>query len=147
MAGLLGVALFITIWVAVSLILSFVGGWRALSREYRAPHTVPERGWVERRALFSGRARYKNILRLTASDTGIYLSVAFPFRIGHPPLFFPWEDLFAMTGASAPTGYTEVRFGRVASPRMLVSDAALMRLDECAPRPWLNGRLNGRPDG
>ena len=135
-AGLLGLALFITIWVAVSLILAFVGGWRSLAREYRAPHPVPDSEWTERRALFSGRARYKNVLRLSANNAGIYLSVAFPFRIGHPPLFFPWEDVFAMPRASAPMGYTEVRFRRVASPRMLVSDATLRRLDECAPRPW-----------
>ena len=131
-----GLALFITIWVAVSLILSFVGGWRSLAREYRAPHTVPDSGWIERRALLSGRARYKNALRLRADDAGIYLSVAFPFRVGHPPLFFPWEDLFALPGASAPMGYAELRFRRVTSPRMLVSEATLRRLDESAPRPW-----------
>jgi len=140
---MLGIALFAAIWMAVSLILSFVGGWRALAREYRAPHTVPAGGWVERRAVFSGRARYKNALRLRADGTGIYLSAAFPFRIGHPPLFFPWQDLFVMPGASAPKGYTELRFSRVASPRLLVSDATLRRLDESAPRPWLNGRTGG----
>lgn len=135
-AGILGLALFITIWVAVSLILSFVGGWRALAREYRALQPVADGAWVERRGLLSGSARYKNVLRLGANDEGVSLSVALPFRIGHPPLFFPWADLFAMPGASAPGGYTEIRFRRVTSPRLLVSDATLRRLDETAPLPW-----------
>ncbi|MGI9627569.1 MAG: hypothetical protein ACR2QM_12085 [Longimicrobiales bacterium] len=135
-AVVLGAALFITIWIAVSLILSFVGGWRALAREYRAPHPVPDGAWVERRVLFSGSARYKNVLRLRANDAGIFISVAPMFRIGHPPLFLPWEDLFTMPSGSAPAGYTEIRFRRVSSPRMLVSDSTLQRLDESAPRPW-----------
>ena len=135
-AALLGFALFITIWLMVSLILSSVGGWRSLAREYRAPEPLPDAGWVERHVLLSGHARYRNVLRLRANKAGIHLSVAFPFRIGHPPLFFPWEDLFVVPSASAPSGYTELRFRRVASPRMLVSDATLGRLDESAPRAW-----------
>lgn len=136
LAGVLGLLLFVTIWLAVSLVLSFVGGWRVLAREYRAPHAVPETGWIERRVLFSGQARYRNVLRLTADKSGVYLAVAFPFRIGHPPLFIPWEDLFAMPAGAAPVGSTELRFRKVVSPRMLVSDETLRRLDESAPRPW-----------
>lgn len=132
----LGVVLFVIIWVCVSLLLAFAGGWRALARAYPAPHAPPDGGWVEREALLSGRARYKNVLRLCASDEGVFLSVAPPFRIGHPPLLVPWEDLFPLASASPAMGYTELRFGRVASPRILVPDATLVRLDESAPRPW-----------
>ncbi|MDJ0868184.1 MAG: hypothetical protein QNK03_18905 [Myxococcota bacterium] len=132
----LGVALFVAIWLGVSLLTSLLSGWRALARAYRAMRPVPAGGWVERRALLSGRARYKNVLRLTATGDGLFLSVAWPFRLGHPPLFVPWSDLFSLPGASPALGYTELRFRRVASPRILVPDAAMQRLDEAAPGAW-----------
>ncbi len=140
LAGLLGLTLFVVIWVSVCLVLSFAGGWRSLARAYRAPVAAPvaapKGAWVERRAVFSGAARYKNVLRLRADEAGVYLSVVALFRIGHPPLFVPWEDLFATPAASAPPGYTEVRFRKVTGPRLLVSKEALETLDATAPRPW-----------
>jgi hypothetical protein len=130
------IGLFVAIWLAVSFLLSRVGGWKALSQVYRSQRAVPTGGWVERRVLLSGRARYKNVLRLTADTEGLYLSVAFPFRLGHPPLFVPWGDLMLLPGLPGPSGYTELRFRRVLSPRILVPDASIERLGERAPGPW-----------
>lgn len=42
------------------------------------------------------RARYRHILAIGDSDEGLYLSVFFLFRFGHPPLFIPWADVTAV---------------------------------------------------
>jgi hypothetical protein len=36
---------------------------------------------------------YGNCLIVGLNPDGIYLSVFFLFRIGHPPLFIPWPDV------------------------------------------------------
>jgi hypothetical protein len=30
---------------------------------------------------------------MTAADDALYLSVLFPFRLGHPPLCIPWKEI------------------------------------------------------
>ncbi|MGA3160229.1 MAG: hypothetical protein ABSC77_03355 [Terracidiphilus sp.] len=36
---------------------------------------------------------YSGIIRMTAASDALYLSVFFPFRIGHPPLCIPWKEI------------------------------------------------------
>jgi hypothetical protein len=36
---------------------------------------------------------YSSVIRLVAADDALYLSVLFPFRIGHPPLCIPWTEI------------------------------------------------------
>ena len=39
------------------------------------------------------RANYGNIIRLTAAEDALYLSILFFFRVGHPPLRIPWNEI------------------------------------------------------
>ena len=36
---------------------------------------------------------YKHCLTVGADPTGLFLSVLFFYRVGHPPLFLPWSEL------------------------------------------------------
>jgi hypothetical protein len=36
---------------------------------------------------------YTNIIQIFAEADALYLSVFFPFRIGHPPLCIPWKEI------------------------------------------------------
>jgi len=38
-------------------------------------------------------SRYSSVIRLTAASDALYASVLFPFRIGHPPLRIPWDEI------------------------------------------------------
>jgi hypothetical protein len=38
-------------------------------------------------------ANYNNCVTIGANFQGIHLSVLFLFRVGHPPIFIPWEDV------------------------------------------------------
>jgi hypothetical protein len=74
-----------------------VSGWFALSRRFRKqsePYgetrsagpwfsTVYTRFWIH----------YSGVIRFTAGEDALYLSVLFPFRIGHPPLQIPWNEI------------------------------------------------------
>ena len=84
---------FILLWVGVILLLSWLSGWNALGKHYR--EVTPFEG--ERLQMVSGRLRngvnYRAVLTMGANSEGISLTVFFPFRIGHPPLFIPWSEI------------------------------------------------------
>jgi hypothetical protein len=73
-------------------LLSAVGGWGRIARAY--PGRPPTAG---RRLAFQsgmvGPVSYRNVLTVVAADEGLHVSVAWPFRVGHPDLFLPWSAL------------------------------------------------------
>jgi hypothetical protein len=74
-----------------------MSGWFTLSRRFRKQiepcgetrtagpffYSVCIRFWLS----------YNQVIRITASEDALYLSVLFPFRIGHPPLCIPWKEI------------------------------------------------------
>jgi hypothetical protein len=80
-----------------SFLSSVISGWHKLSRRFRAqsepygdaksvgpfPYTVYTRYW----------SHYSSIIRMTAAEDALYLSVLFFLRIGHPPLCIPWKEI------------------------------------------------------
>lgn len=92
------VAIFFAIlWCIVCYFASFVSGWYSLSKRFRAQsepygemktagpffYTVYMRFW----------GHYSSIIRMMAASDALYLSVLFLFRIGHPPLRIPWNEI------------------------------------------------------
>jgi len=88
---------FVAMWCSVCLLISFISGWYALSRRFRKKsepygetrsagpffYTVYMRFW----------GHYSSVIRITDADDGLYLSVLFLFRVGHPPLSIPWKEI------------------------------------------------------
>jgi hypothetical protein len=88
---------FAAIWTLVSWIVSFIGGWYALSKHLRAQHD-PQNPTATAGPFGYGvkmrfRTHYGNVIRITSAPDGLYLSVLVIFRIAHPPLFIPWSDI------------------------------------------------------
>ena len=89
-----GLGLFIVVLVvSIILAVSYLAGWGALSRQYRAD-SWPDKGVlleekVQRRARI-GLDSYGTLVTARCFEQGIELAVAFPFL---PPLFFPWQDI------------------------------------------------------
>ena len=86
------IGLFLGLWGPVSLILSLLGGWRELAGLYRTDRVFRGR----KRNFLSAKmkpAHDERSLILGADRGGLYLSVIFPFRLGHPPLYISWEEI------------------------------------------------------
>jgi len=94
----LGIILFCVIGVcAVAFLVSFLTGWLVLARRFKKQsdpygetrtagpffYTIYMRAW----------SHYSSVIRLTAASDAFYASVLFPFRIGHPPLRIPWDEI------------------------------------------------------
>jgi hypothetical protein len=84
--------LFVGMICAIQMSLSVTGGWYRLGKNY--PALKPPSG--ERFFGLSGSVgmtHYGHCLRAYCSPDGLYLSVFWPFRLGHPPLFIPWDAI------------------------------------------------------
>jgi hypothetical protein len=94
----LGIALFcIVAMCAVSFLIGCLTSWFALARRFKKQsepcgeirtagpffYTVYMRAW----------SHFSSVIRLTSAGGALYASVPFPFRIGHPPLGIPWEEI------------------------------------------------------
>lgn len=83
---------FAGIWCMVCMILSAFGGWHSLSRQYHS--SVPALGKTYRmQSAQFGFVNYRRCLSVSASKQGLAISVLPIFRVGHPPLFFPWSAI------------------------------------------------------
>jgi hypothetical protein len=88
---------FVALWCLISLIVSFVGGWHKLSLRFRA-QSEPYGDTRTAGPFFYGvqmkyRLGYNNVIRITAAEDALYLSILFLFRVGHPPLRVPWNEI------------------------------------------------------
>src|ERR1035438_3512759 len=90
-------AIAVSVFCFVSFLSSVLSGWHTLSKRFRAesepygvtksagpfPYTVYTRYW----------SHYSFIIRMTAAEDALYLSVLLILRIGHPPLRIPWNKI------------------------------------------------------
>lgn len=81
-------------WLGTCALISLTGGWHRLGEKFRLASDIHgETFRFASMTLGSGffPARYRNALFVTVGPAGISLSVIFPFRLLHPPLFIPWS--------------------------------------------------------
>ena len=87
------ILLFIILWMVVCKLIAAAGGWRTLSQNYRAVSVFDgQKLWLKSIGMRKW-TNYSNCITVGANKYGLYLSVLLIFRVGHPPLFFPWTDI------------------------------------------------------
>jgi hypothetical protein len=91
---------FVALWAFVTSLIAMLGGWLQLSHDYRADRNFSGKQWWFQSAGFRFSANYGSCLIIGANSEGLRISVLFPFRIGHPPLFIPWSEFSITRGRS-----------------------------------------------
>ena len=88
---------FIAMWCFVSLLISILSGWYVLSRRFRKqsePYRETRNAGPFFYAVYTRCwSHYSSVIRVTAAEDALYLSVLFLFRVGHPPLCIPWTEI------------------------------------------------------
>ncbi len=84
--------LFPVFWCFISIFLSRTGGWDVLATEY-ATDLGPPASVSTFQTGRVGFVNYGSCLRIATNDVGLHLSVLLPFRVGHPSLLVPWDDI------------------------------------------------------
>ena len=91
---------FIILWICVCKLISAAGGWKILARDYRANFAFDgQKLWLKSVGIRRW-TNYSNCITVGVNKYGLYVSVLPFFRIGHPPLFFPWTDISTEDGSS-----------------------------------------------
>ena len=83
-------------WCGISWLLSRISGWHRLAARYRRLETIEG----ESASLRTGRigpVNYHSCLKFQVNDQGLGIQVAPLFRVGHPPLFIPWDHFHHVT--------------------------------------------------
>jgi hypothetical protein len=106
---------FVLLWMSVGLILAQLSGWAELARHDRSINPFKGSKWRFRSCKMRLTTHYNGCLTVGASPQGLYLAVLFLFRIGHPPLEIPWQDIQTTAGKTLWWRWTEFRFQQAPS--------------------------------
>ena len=88
---------FAAVWSLASIVISWGAGWRSLAKQFKTTEKpygdVRSAGPWFYSVYFRFWAHYSSVIRMESTHNALYLSVFFLFRIGHPPLRIPWEEI------------------------------------------------------
>jgi hypothetical protein len=88
---------FIAVWYLALSLIGIMSGWHALSKRFKqetAPYgEIKAVGPFFYSIYMRFWSHYSSVVRLTAASDGLYASALFLFRIGHPPLRIPWNEI------------------------------------------------------
>ena len=98
------VLVFGLIWTGVLTLLSRMGGWHALAREFPATGRIQDENSKMHRwcsARFSLLVNYNNSLTLIVSQRGLYMRTNMFLRFAHRPILIPREAVIDFSTGSA----------------------------------------------
>jgi len=118
-------------------IMSRLSGWWDLSKSFRLVGVFD--GISD--GAQSVRMRYgiRYGLRLGANESGLYLAVPFLFRLMHPPLFVPWNEIKMHKSHTTFGEHFALTLGRKLQIPLRLSRASVTMLQDGAGKHWLKG--------
>ena len=87
---------FVAMWCGISGLLSWIGGWHALARKYKSrKESSGKRFSFVSMGLGRGfgPVSYRSCLFVRIDPVGLSISVFPLFRLLHPRLYIPWNDV------------------------------------------------------
>ncbi len=97
-------------YVLVGIAVGKLGGWTRLGYSYQS-HEVPIGTCFRFQSVdFRWLIGYGGCVRSTVTSGGLHLAAPIIFRIGHPSLLFPWEQIAAKSIKVLGMDYVELRF-------------------------------------
>lgn len=120
------------IWCISSYVVSLFSGWHALATRFRAQsepagpmetagpffYTIYLRSWTH----------YNSVVRVTAAQDALYLSVLVLFRFAHPPLRIPWEEITFSRARRFWRDYVVLTLGREERVPLRISERMARKL-------------------
>jgi hypothetical protein len=91
-SGVASFAGFAAMWAFVSALLSWLSGWRDMSRHYRCSSQPEGSVWYMQCGSIGG-VTYKNCLTIASTANGLYLALFPLFAVASPPLLIPWSHV------------------------------------------------------
>ncbi|HUN89774.1 MAG TPA: hypothetical protein VMU28_13330 [Terriglobales bacterium] len=80
-------------WFFVMFFISRVGGWSRLAESYRTEQPFLGNLIRFQAAQLRNRTNYNGCMNFGGDPAGLYMVPMVPFRMFHPPLLIPWEEI------------------------------------------------------
>jgi hypothetical protein len=125
--GFLGILFFV---------IGRISGWSTLANFYRFSGEFTGQQWRFQSAQLRWYMGYNNCLIIGANESGLFLSVFFLLRIGHPTLFIPWGDVSVIMKKGTWGKYAELRFRQTPAIPFRMSGKLSEKIAEVAGRMW-----------
>jgi hypothetical protein len=116
--------------------ISHVGGWASLAERYRMTEPFSGRQWKFQCGQMRYWTQYNNCLIVGADPRGLYLSILWPLRLAHPPLFVPWREISRTSKKFLWVQYVELRLGSESTIPFRISYTLAQKLKEAAGASW-----------
>lgn len=80
-------------WLFAAAFVSRLSGWHELAGRFELQGEFPSERFCWKSARMKNGMNYNNCLIIGASPTGFSIVMPWLFRIGHPALFIPWNEI------------------------------------------------------
>jgi hypothetical protein len=127
---------FVAWWCFVVYVISLLSGWRQLAGNYRFEGAFTGKRWRFRSISMRWGAGYGSCVHIGADTRGLYLSILFLFRPGHPSLFIPWSDISVREVRYWGVRRWELRFKKCGTVPVRIRPALGQLLAETAGDSW-----------
>jgi hypothetical protein len=128
---------FLALWCTILFLISQASGWAALARRFRLTSPFTGQTWDWKRARMRWGCNYNNCLTVGSDPMGLYLSMMFPFRFGHAPLFLPWQEVSVRRHRSILFfKYVELSLGREEQIPLLIRENLADQIRLAAGSSW-----------
>ncbi|MGB8260433.1 MAG: hypothetical protein WCE75_08785 [Terracidiphilus sp.] len=106
---------FVCLWCGISYLIAWMSGWQELARRF-ASESEPYGDTLSAGPWFivvylRYWTKYGGVVRMRAAAGGLYLSAIFLFRLGHPPLRIPWNEIRVGRTRYCMQNYVELTLG------------------------------------
>ena len=117
-------------------LISRLGGWAKLARAYRFDGDFRGKIWRFESVKMRMGAGYNNCVNIGTNEQGLYLSVFFLCRPGHPSLFIRWSEITVQEKKRWRISRFEFRFQRADSIPVSIGHRLGQQIVEEAGEQW-----------
>ena len=127
---------FLVFWLLLNFIVSRLTGWARIASHYRNVGGFTGKVWRFQTITTRRGMAYKGNMNVGADSRGLYLSLFFLFRFGHPPVFVPWGDITVTEKQISKSRMLELRFRKTEDLPVRIFAKLGDRLAEAAGSNW-----------
>jgi len=127
---------FLVLWILMVFIISRLTGWARMAAHYHNVGGFTGKVWRFQTITTRRGMGYKGSTTVGADSRGLYLSMFFLFRFGHPPLFVPWRDIIITEKQIFRSKVLELRFRKTEDLPVHIFAKLGDRLAEAAGSNW-----------
>jgi hypothetical protein len=123
---------FIGFLIVLFMLVARLSGWTTLATFYRLSGSFSGQCWRFQSAELGWEIGYNNCLTVRVNPAGLYLSVFFLFRPGHPNLFIPCTEISVTRKKGFLSTYMEFQFSQAPMIPSRVSERLGQRITKAS---------------